>query len=144
MYTQSIPKSIVERLVTAYNSKTTPEALKQEIIKNPVLAANTLNPVKFEKCNTIKKDISSRFDEAIRLVLKLVAETEAYLSGMADEEIQKHHRLLPIVCDSMRRFIKLAEYLVCLGKPRRPAGRSENTSMAGPAKKCRRRLMKWH
>ena len=33
VYAKNIPKSTVERLVTAYNSKTTPEAVKQEIRK---------------------------------------------------------------------------------------------------------------
>ena len=119
VYAKNIPKSTVERLVTAYNSKTTPEAVKQEIIKNPVSAANTLNTAKFEKCsdNDIKKDLSSRFDAAIRLILKLVAEIEIYLSGMADEDIKKYQRIFPIVCSSLGRFIKLAEHLISLGKP---------------------------
>ncbi|HAG10126.1 MAG TPA: hypothetical protein DCK76_01760 [Desulfotomaculum sp.] len=35
---KDIPKSAVERLISAYNSKNTPEAVKQAIIKNPALA----------------------------------------------------------------------------------------------------------
>lgn len=124
VYAKNISKSTVERLVTAYNSKTTPEAVKQEIIKNPVSAANAVNAAKFEKCsdNDIKKDISSRFDAAIRLVLKLVAEIEIYLSGMADEDIKKYQRVFPVICSSLGRFIKLAEHLISLGKPGQDGG----------------------
>lgn len=119
VYEKNIPKSTVERLVTAYNSKTTPEAVKHEIIKNPSLALQAVNPVKIEKYaekeNT--KDISSKFDAAIRLLLKLVSEIEMYLTTMTDEDIKKYHRVFPLICSSMGRFIKLLEHLVSPGKP---------------------------
>ena len=119
IYSKSIPKSTVECLVTAYNNKTTPAALKQEIIKNPALAIQTINPVKVVKCgdNDTEKDISTRWEAAIRLLLKLIAEVETYLAAMNAEDINKYHRLLAVLCNSMGRFIKLAEQLISPGKP---------------------------
>ncbi len=116
VYTKAIPKSIVERLVTAYNSKTTPKAVKKAIINNPAQAAETLNPPTFKKNAKTKQDIPARFDAAIRLLLRLVNETEAYLSSMTEKEVKKYERLLPVVNRSMGRFIKLAEHLVSPGK----------------------------
>ncbi|MDO9529274.1 MAG: ParB/RepB/Spo0J family partition protein [Syntrophales bacterium] len=116
VYSKSLPKSTVERLVTAYNGKTTPKALKKAIISNPALAAETVNPLKLKQCTKAKEEISSRFDASIRLLLRLVAETEACLSSMTKEEVKKYERLLPVVNRSMGRFIKLAEYLVSPGK----------------------------
>lgn len=119
VYAKNITKSTVERLVAAYNSKTTPEAVKQEIINNPALAASAVNQVKFEKCakNHTPKDIPAKFNAAIRLVHRLVSEIETYLSSMTDEDIKKYHRVFSVVCSSMKRFIKLVEHLVSPGKP---------------------------
>jgi len=111
VYTKAIPKAKVERLVAAHNSKTTPQAVKTEIIKNPALAAQTLNPPTLKQRTAVKDDIPSRFDAAIRLLFKLVGEMEAYLAGMTGEEIKRYERLLPVVCRSMGRFIKLAQAL---------------------------------
>jgi ParB family transcriptional regulator, chromosome partitioning protein len=116
VHTKAIPKSIVERLVTAYNGKTTPKAVKKEIINNPALAAETLNQVTIKKAAKAKQDIPAKFDAAIRLLLRLVNETEAYLASMTAEEIMKYERILPVVNRSMVRFIKLAEHLVSPGK----------------------------
>jgi len=117
VYTKAIPKAKVERLVTAFNNKTTPQALKKEIVKNPVQAAEILEPTKIKQRSTAKQDIVSNFDAAIRLLLKLVSEIEGYLAGMTDEEIKKYERLLPVVCRTMGRFIKLAQALISPGKP---------------------------
>ncbi len=116
VYSKAIPKSSVERLVTAYNSKTTPKAVKKEIINNPALAAQTLSEVKIKKPAKVNQELTARFDAAIRLLLRLVNETEAYLDGMTEAEIKKYERVLPVVTRSMGRFIKLAEYLVSPGK----------------------------
>lgn len=125
VYVQNIPKSTVERLITAHNSKTTPEALKQEIINHPVLAANALSQAKVEKCaknNDAKKDISSKFEATIRLLLKLVAEVEMYLASITAEEIKKHNHIFALACSSMCRFIKLVEQL----SPRKVKGDAFN------------------
>lgn len=116
VHTKAIPKSIVERLVTAYNSKTTPKAVKKEIINNPALAAETLNQVTIKKSAKVKQDIPAKFEAAIRLLLRLVNESEAYLASMTAEEIRKYERILPVVNRSMVRFIKLSEHLVSSGK----------------------------
>jgi ParB family chromosome partitioning protein len=116
VHTKAIPKSIVERLVTAYNGKSTPKAVKKEIISNPARAAETLNQVTIKRNTKAKQDIPARFDAAIRLLMRLVNETEAYLAGMTAEEIIKYARLLPVVNRSMARFIKLAERRVSPGK----------------------------
>jgi len=115
VYTKNIPKSTVERLVSAYANQATPEAVKQEIIRNPSLAAQALTPAAFEKCADAKQD-PSRFDGALRLVLKLVAEIEAHLAGMAEEEAKRYDRLLPVVCRAMGRLIRLTEHRVSPGK----------------------------
>jgi len=116
VYSKAIPKSSVERLVTAYNSKTTPKAVKKEIITNPAQAAGTLSEIKIKKPAKVNQALTARFDAAIRLLLRLVNETEAYLDGMTEAEIKKYERVLPVVTRSMGRFIKLAEYLVSPGK----------------------------
>jgi len=117
--TKNIPKSTVERLVTAYNKKTTPDVLKEEIIANPVSAIESLDPIKPEKCpeNKITKDIPAKFEAAMRLLLKLVNEIEIYLSDLTGEEIQRYQGLLTVVCNSLSRFSKLVESRVSPGKP---------------------------
>lgn len=117
--TKNIPKATVERLVTAYNKKTTPKVLKEEIIANPALAIESVNPVKLEKCpeNKPTKDIPAKFEAAIRLLLKLIGEIEIYLSDLTEEEIQRYQGLFSVVCNSLSRFSKLAEIKVSLGKP---------------------------
>lgn len=120
VYSKGIPKSTIERLVAAYNSKKTPEALKQEIINNPDLASHALTTVKFGKCprKSTSDDMSSRFDSSLRLLLKLVLELEMGISGMSEDEVGKYHRVLPAVCTSMGRFARLLEYYcVSPGKP---------------------------
>ena len=116
VYTKNIPKSTVERLVSAYANQATPEAVKQEIIQNPSLAAQALTTATFEKCADAKQD-PSRLDAALRLVLKLVAEIEAHLAGMAEVEAKRYDRLLPVVCRAMGRLIRLTEHRVSPGKP---------------------------
>jgi ParB family chromosome partitioning protein len=125
VYTKNIPKSTVERLVTAYNNKATPESVKHEIIKNPTLALEAANPVKIEKCaenTTTTEDIYSRFDATIRLLLKLISEIEVYLSSMTEDDIQKYHRIFPVVFNSLGRFIKMVERFISPGKPNMDGG----------------------
>lgn len=116
VHTKAIPKSSVERLIAAYNSKATPKALKKEIINNPAQAAETIGAIKMKKTVGTNQAPTARFDAAIRLLLKLVNETEAYLAAMTEKEIEKYARVLPVVIRSMVRFIKLAEHLVSPGK----------------------------
>lgn len=116
VYTKAIPKSVVERLVTAYNGKTTPQAVKREILKNPDLAAERLTPPTSKQRPAVRDDTFSRFDASIRLLFRLVSEVEGCLAGMSAEEIKKYERLLPLVCRCMGRFIRLAQALVSPGK----------------------------
>ena len=116
VYTKTIPKSVVERLVTAYNGKTTPQAVKREILKNPDLAAERLTPPTSKQRTAARDDILTRFDALIRLLFRLVSEAESFLAAMSAEEIKKYERLLPLVCRGMDRFIKLAQALVSPGK----------------------------
>jgi ParB-like chromosome segregation protein Spo0J len=116
VYTKAVPKSVVERLVTAYNAKTTPQAVKREIIKNPELAAERLTPPASKQRAAARDGLVSRFDASLRLLFRLISEAEGYLAGMSAAEIKKYERLLPLVCRCMDRFIKLAQALVSPGK----------------------------
>jgi ParB-like chromosome segregation protein Spo0J len=119
VHTEAIPKSSVERLIAAYNSKATPKALKQEIINNPVQAAETLGIIKVKKAVKTNQELTVRFDAAIRLLLRLVNETEAYLAAMTVKESERYERILPVITRSMERFIKLAEYICFPGETAR-------------------------
>ncbi|WP_028308342.1 ParB/RepB/Spo0J family partition protein [Desulfitibacter alkalitolerans] len=122
IYKKDIPKSTVERLVSAYNSKTTPESLKQQIIKDPVTAADNLHPVMIKKCadEDIAKDASiniTKFNAAMRLLIKLISEIEMYLASTKADDIKNYQGVLKVVYDSTSRFSALIEYhLVSLGK----------------------------
>ena len=116
VYAKAIPKSVVERLVAAYNGKITPQAVKREILKNPDLAAERLTPPASKQRTAAKDDILTRFDALIRLLFRLVSEAESFLAAMSAEEIKKYERLLPLLCRGMDRFIRLAQALVSPGK----------------------------
>ena len=118
VYGKSIPKSIVEHLVTAYNSKNTPEAIKQEIITNPILATENIITTKLVKCSkNNKKEALSKFDSSLRLLLRLVSDLEANISSLGKDELAKYSRLLGSVYISLERFIKLiGHYCISPGK----------------------------
>ena len=122
---KGLPKSQVEKLVTAFHSKSSPRSLKEEIINNPVLALSAIPSVKFEKCKEKNEDKSDakRLDSSIRLLLKLVTEVELNLSSMGKENLNQHHRILPTVETSLRQFLNFLEHCkVSPGKPETATG----------------------
>lgn len=117
---KDIPKSGVERLVVTYNSKETPESLKQSIIERPHVVVGTLmpqhsiRPLKQKSQN----DDSKKLDGSLRLLLSLISEIEVYLAGMNKEEAPKYQKVLPIIQKACSRFLSLIDFfLVSCGKP---------------------------
>ena len=119
VFSNELPKSSVEKLVVAFNNKSTSRTIKEEIIANPSLALFSINPVQFEKCSNpkIEKPDDTKFDCTLRLLLKLIAELELNIGAKSTLELQKYSRMLPVVQTFIIRFLKLLEHCnVSLGK----------------------------
>lgn len=110
VYSDSIPKAVVEKLVTAYINKNTPDTLKDEIINNPLLAIHNINASGVKKASS-KSDTDHKFDGSLRLLLKLIAELEAFLAVLDKEKILKYSTLIHTVEVSLMRFLKLIHHL---------------------------------
>lgn len=116
VYSQSIPKTMVEKLVCAYGSKNTSDALKEEIINNPLLAADNINTISIKKVDR-KTDDSFKFEGTLRLLLKLIAELEDFFAFLEKGEILKYTALMGAVDVSLSRFLSLIRHeVVSLGK----------------------------
>jgi len=91
----NLSKASVEKLVLNFRKDSTPQTLKDEIIKNPSYALHRF--VDNIKIKNIECDISNdlkRFDSSIRLFLKLELELEEYLFKVQKEGIDKYTQLL--------------------------------------------------
>ncbi len=119
VFSNALPKSSVEKLVGAFNNKSTSKTIKEEIIANPSLAILSINPVQFEKYSNpkIEKPDDTKFDSTLRLLLKLIAELELNIAAKSTLELQKYSRILPVLQTSIIRFFKVLEHCsVSLGK----------------------------
>jgi ParB/RepB/Spo0J family partition protein len=109
IYSDNIPKSIVEKLVTAYNNKNTSDTLKEEIINNPLLAADKINTVGIKKTDT-KVDDNIKFEGVLRLMLRLVSELEAFFASWEKERLLKYFNLICVLETSLSRFLNLIRH----------------------------------
>lgn len=116
IYTNSIPKSVVERLVCAYGNKNTPDALKEEIVNDPLLAIDKIN-INGVKNTGNKADEGHKFQGSLRLLLKVIGDLETFFAGWEKEKLLKYSSLLVLVEASLTRFLKLVhQWAVSPGK----------------------------
>lgn len=119
----NITKSAVDRLVCAYGSKNTPDALKEEIIKSPDTALRLIDKLeikkvsKFEQVNPDYGDMY-KFQAAFRLMLGAAEELEAHFAVLDSVTLHKHQKLIGTSIDSLERFLNLIKYVsISPGKP---------------------------
>jgi len=77
IYSNKIPKSVVEKLVCAYGNKNTADNLKEEIINDPLNAIGNINATGVKNVN-IKTNDSLKFQASLKLMLKVIGELEAF------------------------------------------------------------------
>lgn len=106
VYSNSIPKSVVEKLVCAYGNKNTPDALKEEIINDPLVAIDNMNTTGVKNIGN-KADDGLKFQGSLRLMLKVVRDLEAFLASLENEKVQKYSALIASVEASLSRFLVL-------------------------------------
>ncbi len=112
VYSNNIPKSTVENLIIAYNSKKTPDTIKREIISDPssVLKFETLIKTRKYKADDQINDPLSRFDRSLRLFLELICELEKNFGIMTKKDLEKYKKILPDVLGHATRFIRLLDH----------------------------------
>jgi len=121
IYSNSIPKSSVEQLVRSYNDISTNQSLKDEIIKNPLHATEIIPKPKQQEFKKVKnestEDLTKKLSETFGLMVRLIAESELLLIKMSQEQNLKSEKMIVIVAENIRRFLKLLENgVVSLGK----------------------------
>jgi len=112
-----IPKSMVERLVGAYTDKNTPDALKEEIINNPLCAMENISTASIKR-NRGKVDDNVKFQNALKLILNVIHDIEVFFAVWEKEKIFKYASLIQAVEDSVKKFLTLLKHWeVSPGKP---------------------------
>lgn len=126
VYTHNIPKSVAEKLVCAYGNKNTPDALKEEIINNPLHAMENINTTGVKNMGNKGED-DSKFQGSLRLLIKLVADLEAFFASWEKEKLRKYLALLGAVEASLTRFLALIHQgAISLGKSSAAQGGNTN------------------
>jgi len=112
VYTHDLPKSMVERLVRAYNHRKTPETCRREILHNPCLAARLLVMTSPRRCAdlTLERKTSIRLEESLRLILSLLTEMERSLASLPADAIVPYGSMLSEVSRAMARSAQLLEH----------------------------------
>ncbi len=109
VYSNSIPKAKVEKLVSTYSNKNTPEALKEEIISNPLLAFDKIFFADIKKTySKVKPDL--KFENSLRLMLKLISDMEEFFAQHNKENEFKYSSLIHALQVSLSRFVKLLQH----------------------------------
>ncbi len=108
VYSNNISKSAVEKLVGAYSNKNTPDAFKEEIIHNPLMAMDKISPVGVRKINN-ESDKLLKFQNALRLMLKLTDELEAMFAVLEQDKLEKHVSLILAVEGTLAKFLSLVK-----------------------------------
>lgn len=111
VYANDIPKSMVEKLVSAYGNKNTPDSLKQTIINDPLTAAGNINSAGVKNIG-IKADEGIKFQGSLKLMLKVVRELEVFFASWQKGEMQKYSALIASVEESLIRFLALLHHWV--------------------------------
>jgi len=117
IYTNHISKSMTERLVGAYTDKNTPDALKEEIINNPLCAMENINTVSIKR-NRGKADDDVKLQNALKLILNVIRDIEVFFAVWEEERFFRYASLIYTVEDSVTKFLALLKHWeVSLGKP---------------------------
>lgn len=120
IYSQSVPKSKVEKLVVAFRNKSSSNALKEEIISNPSRAIEHISENESVRIKSSNQDISDdgrRMESCIRLTLKLIAESESYLVCLDNDNKHKYEPLLSALESRVDKFLALLQHTtISLGK----------------------------
>lgn len=116
VYAHHISKSMVEKLVCAYGNKNTPDALKEEIITNPLHAMENINITGVKSIGNKGED-DAKFQGSLRLLMKLVGDLEAFFASWEKEKLWKYSALLGAVEATLTRFLALIHQgAISLGK----------------------------
>lgn len=103
---QGIPKVQVEKLVSSYLSEDTSESFRDTIIGNPSLASGFIREIAARKV-AAKPDAAAKFEGALRLLLRLIAELEVFFAKLEQNQISKHSALIGAVKSSAAGLIAL-------------------------------------
>lgn len=110
----NVAKSVVEKLVVAYNNPEIPEVFKVNILENPKKALDILSDLcsKTQKVRKKKKkDIApeEKLYSALKLLVKLIGEIELNLAGISDDDLSKLLKFLKKAGADALRFYQLIE-----------------------------------
>lgn len=116
IYSNNIPKSVVEKLVSSYADKNIPDALKEEIINDPLCAAENIHTIRV-KTTEGKVDDAFKFQNALRLILNVIHELEGFFAVWEKEKLLKYVSLIHAVKNAITKFLALLNHWeVSLGK----------------------------
>jgi ParB/RepB/Spo0J family partition protein len=116
IYSKSIPKPVVEKLVTAYSNKKTSAILREEIINRPLLVVDLLDTVKHKKIEKLTDD-ASQMEGNLRILLKIIFEIETFLSTLDQNKVLKYSSLFLTVETALTRLLALmGQWDFSLGK----------------------------
>lgn len=123
VYSQLVSKSKVEKLVVAFGNKNSSNALKEEIINNPLSAFEIISenePIRLKSRVQDASEDGRKTENCIRFMLKLIAETEGYLVCLDNENKHKYAVLLSELESRVEKFLALIQYTtISLGKLQR-------------------------
>jgi len=123
IYSQLVSKSKVEKLVVAFRNKNTSNTLKEEIINDPLSAIERISEnesIRIKSSCQVASDDGRKLESCIRLMLKLIAESESYLACLDNKEKHRYIALLSALESRIDKFLAILQYTtISLGKLQR-------------------------
>lgn len=123
IYSQLVSKSKVEKLVVAFRNKDASNTLRDEIINNPLSALERITEheaTRIKSSRQVASDDGRKLESCVRLMLKLIAESEGYLACLENEDIRRYLALLSALESSIDKFLAMLQYTtISLGKLKR-------------------------
>lgn len=117
---QLVSKSKVEKLVVAFRNKESSNALRDEIINDPLSALEHITEreaIRIKSSHRIASNNGCKLESCIRLMLKLINESEGYLTSLESKDIHRYLALLSTLESSADKFLALLQYTkISLGK----------------------------
>jgi ParB family chromosome partitioning protein len=95
---EGLPKSAVEELSSAYNTKACPESLKKQILEQPRHALERISAIRTAKPLRKREEAAILSVQILRndlaLLLRCIQEGEKHLGGLSHEEISSQNALM--------------------------------------------------
>lgn len=123
---ESVPKSVVETLVSAYRKDKTPTSLKEQILENPLTAIENIIELKSVKTSKDKKVATNKypnFQSSLVLLIKCIKDIEVALPRIDEELILENKALLVTCINKTKLFTRLLGTFITLEKV--PQGNNE-------------------